>query len=664
MRKVSIILVAVLALPHLARAGDPPRIFAPAADVVRIRAAIAENPKCAQQADLLAENARAANLSALPALERSWWETARTKPWQETYPQIFHHTWIVPARWADMARTCAWAGVLKSDTHLSDKARQVLLALSEFTFEFEHFDVGMNYTVWAVEAMEAYELLYDSYTPSEREKLDAFFHRFLAAVKKNDEYWVEHEPGGRLNNHYAWHKLAFVAMGLFYRQSPLVDEALDGPKGIQFLMQHGFTDEGLWLEGSIPYQFAATIPLVKVAELLENADHPRKLYDDESGDGHTLRGAYDALLPLLFPDQTLPTIGDCYGQRRHVGKCSDWEILYRRFRDPRIAWLLQTLPERSDEALLRGVAELPEAEPPVQVSRLWPEHGYAALRSTEGPAYWTGSGWSLFATYSSHPVHENSDKLSIILFADGHLWLPDCEALPGAEHSFSAQIQRELNRQTLCHNTLLIDDVSQSFPARPLELVEYRTLPAAKRFSIGDLTGQLYPDVRQLRTCVVRAEYVLDFFQVQATAPHDLKWLTHVDGVSDGCSDAQPPQPADLKPQVPWRYLRSPQRRSESSAYWEMFRHEGHRFRMDLMTRHPQEIVACDFPRDEGDDAKGIPMRIFRSQQSQAWYAAVYRCGERVDEPLVVRVMPGELQNWRVEIELAGQRYVHRVPQL
>jgi hypothetical protein len=206
-------------------------------------------------------------------------------------------------------------------------------------------------------------------------------------------------------------------MGLFYRQPALVDQAWDGPKGIQFLMQHGFTDEGLWLEGSIPYQLAATTPLIKAAELLENADYPRKLYDDESGDGHALRGAYDALLPLLLPDQTLPTIGDCHGQRRHLGARSDWEILYRRFR-------------------------------------------------------------------------------------------------------------------------------------------------------------------------------------------------------------------------------------------------------VDLLTRDPQEIVACGFPRDERDESQVIPMQIFRSKQAQAWYAAVYRCGKNVDEPLDVKVMPGELQNWRIEIELAGRRYVHRIPQL
>ena len=177
----------------------------------------------------------------------------------------------------------------------------MLLSLADFTFEFEHYDVGLNYTVWAVEAMEAYELLYDSLTPPERQKLDAFCQRFLAAVQKNDAYWVEHEPGGPLNNHYAWHKLAFVAVGLFTQQPAVVDQALDGPKGILMLMQHGFTDEGLWIEGSIPYQLAATTPLVRAAELLENADYPRKIYARESGDGHTFAARTTRCCRSCFP---------------------------------------------------------------------------------------------------------------------------------------------------------------------------------------------------------------------------------------------------------------------------------------------------------------------------------------------------------------------------
>ncbi len=644
------------------QAADRPGVFVTHDDIARVRQGAA-TAAGGRWADELIKQAESIQLAELPRLERVWWETARTKPWQEIYPEVFHHTWIVPGRWAAAARKCAWAGVLRPDSQLADKAQQALLSLAEFTFEFEHFDVGLNYTAWVLHALETYDLLYDRFTPEQRERIDACFARYLTAVKKNDDYWLAHEPGGAINNHYAWHKLGFVAIGLFYNRQELVTQALEGPHGIDFLMQYGFTDDGLWAEGSIPYQLTATAPLVKAAELLENCHHPRDLYRSETGDGRSLIETYDALLQLLLPDRTLPTIGDCYGRRPLLGTSADWEILARRFKDPHRSWLLRGLPQRSSEALLQGQVELPDGVPPHVSTRLWPEHGYAMLRETEGADYWSGRGWTLLATYSHNRVHENLDKLSIILFGEGHLWLPDCEAVPSAEHSFSANIQRELNRQTLCHNTLLVDRKSQHFPDQPLQLIEFQDLPALKRVTIGDLAGRLYPGVRQMRTCLVRNQYVLDFFQVQCDGPRDFDWLVHIDAQSL----ASPPPDGELEwPQeMPWNYLRAPKRLGQSISYAETFRHDDQSFRLDVLASCSQEIIGCGFPRDDSPDPSVIPLRIFRCcQQQSAWYAALYRVGSATTESADLTVEPGELANWRVVVRFPDRQFVHRIPLL
>ena len=116
--------------------------------------------------------------------------------------------------------------------------------------------------------------------------------------------------------------------------------------------------------------------------------------------------------------------------------------------------------------------------------------------------------------------------------------------------------------------------------------------------------------------------------------------------------------------QVPWTYLQSPERWALQSNYWETFQNGDGKFRVDLAASAPQEVIACGFPRDERDPRNVVPMRIFHSQQTHAWYAAVYRSGTHVDEPLALQVTPGELQSWRIEIQVAGQRYLHRIPQL
>src|SRR5512139_2545419 len=150
-------------------------------------------------------------------------------------------------------------------------------------------------------------------------------------------------------------------MGVFYGRPELVERALRGPKGVEEMLAQGFRDDGLWLEGSIPYQFAETAPLVLLAQMLENARSTEDLFRYRSPNGYSLKGAYDALIPLVFPDRTLPTIGDCYGRRAHIAESPDWETLFSRFHEPAYAWLIADRASRLPQALFNGVIDLPAA---------------------------------------------------------------------------------------------------------------------------------------------------------------------------------------------------------------------------------------------------------------------------------------------------------------
>lgn len=586
------------------------------------------NKAFAQLARELIARATTNQIENLPPLETNWWQTASLKSWRDTYPEIFHHTWVQPLKWASLARDCARASLISPSPELAAKGRRVLLALSDYTFAFEHYDVGMNYTIWMTAALDAYDILHGQFDTAERARLDAFCEHYLAALRKNDDYWIEHEPGGKLNNHYAWHKLGLAMMGVFYDRSELVDRALRGPKGVEYMLANGFKDDGLWLEGSIPYQFAETTPLLLLAQMLENARWPESLFNYRTANGRTLKQSYDALIPLLFPDRTLPTIGDCYARRPHIGENPDWEILFRQYREPAYAWLITDSGKRTAQALFSGVPDLARGVAPAQTSKLWPEMGYVALRSSEGKNYWSGKGWSVFATFSGQPVHENADKLSIILFADGHLWLPDCEAKTSAEHAFSSLTQGQLNRSTVCHNTLIVDDRSQRSPGARLDLIEFTNAPGLKRVTMADLHNRLYEGVRQARTVIVTPDYVLDFFQVASDAPHDFAWLTHVDGRRVAGS-VEATTPFKLPNDAPWSYLRDPRGAGRTNNFWETFTDGKHRLQLDVLTDGPADIVHCGFPPDDSASPETIPMRIVQRNGRNAWFLAIYRVGKQ-----------------------------------
>jgi len=147
-----------------------------------------------------------------------------------------------------MIRPAYYAGLHFAITRRQEDAevaKRILLHLSDYTFEFEHFDVGMNYAVWGWLALNIYDLLFERFSPDERERIDAFFSRMGRAIMKNDIYWIENNIGGGINNHLAWHKMMLGLLGIFYGQDELVDYALYGPRGFLSLLELGLVNDGL-----------------------------------------------------------------------------------------------------------------------------------------------------------------------------------------------------------------------------------------------------------------------------------------------------------------------------------------------------------------------------------------------------------------------------------
>jgi hypothetical protein len=596
----------------------------------------------------------------LESIDRSWWDDAKNKSWSDTYPVIYEKTCLVPLRMAQPANGAALRFAVRGDSKDAEAAKKILLHLSDYSFEFEHYDVGMNYSVWGHLILNTYDILFERFTADQRDKLDEFFTRMGRAVLKNDIYWIENDIGGGINNHLAWHKMMLGCLGLFYSQDELVQYALDGQRGMLSLLELGMVDDGLWCESSLNYHFTAIVPMVYLAEAMRKVNYPRDLYTITTANGRNMKQAFDSMFGVLFPDGSIPPIGDCYGFRRRLWDEFGYVYAYKAYADERYAWLLRQAPQKRAEVLFVGldpVSPLGDAlrqktaffsngvdtknpQPPDIASRLYPEHGYAFLRDRQNKNYWANDGWCAFLTFDKSGVHCHQDKLSLMLFGCGKLLIADVESRTTAAHAFSAQVQKELNRSTLSHNTVMIDNRDQKGTGERLWLEEYRNLPDEKAVTVMDNKSLLYEGVRQSRTICVRPEYVFDVFQIVSASPHDIHWIAHTTGKLQSQNTSVALEPAQIKIGGPGRWLKDFHTGKSDDRIRIEWTEDSVRFRMTMAAEAGTIVSTCGYPQSDEPDSTTIPMVLFERRAANTIYAAIYQASNGVSHPQAENKIP------------------------
>lgn len=642
-------------------------------------------------------------------LDESWWQTAKDKPWEQTYPEVYLNTMLRPNERARPASELALAWLLTGEETFVAKAVDLLMDLADYSFEPVHYDVGMNYTIWCINVLRARDMLAARLTAEQKARLDRFMERAAAAVAANDVYWMDNNIGGGINNHLAWHKLWFGLIGLYYGRPEMVEFCMNGRRGLVPLLTDGLLDDGLWLESSLTYQFAAIAPMMILADCQQRTarrrgvDAPPAIHEITAANGRTLKQSYDAMFNVLAPDGLIPPIGDAYGARAKLHKNPLYEYCWKLWQDPRYAWLIAQNPEPTSymlfapplpgreadaagetEASVTGKRPMPEIDTvrrrlprgmPAIGTLLLPEHGYAFLRSHRDEQYWNNpDARCVFLTYDRSSVHANADKLSLMLFGSNRMLISDVEGKATVPHAFSSKIQRELNRGGLSQNTVMIDGLDQRCAGEMLDLVEFRDLPDEKRVTAADRRGILYDGVRQMRSVAMTDDYVLDVFQVNVgEKARQIDWIVHI-------MDENAAVPADLNPPLaqaepfslpatgayPWlRDARSLPLTGDAAASMHSleFRDGQDRLGLKLLGDGLERLILCGYPVSDQADSRSVPMVIARANASRAVFVAVWLIGANPSEVQIER-LPEHEGRLVYRVVADGRPREHQVPKL
>jgi len=357
-------------------------------------------------------------------------------------------------------------------------------------------------SVWLIPVCAGYDLIRDAgvLTPADHQAIREQLLRPAARLI------LKHNIG--IHNIQCWHNAAIGSAGLMLRDRDLVSFAVDGDVGILAQIKQGVLGDGFWHEGSWGYHFYGMKPLLAWTEALRNCG--LDLYDTH------LKRMFDAPLQAMLPDGSLPAFHDSGGPRLKA-TAPLYEIGFARYQDPAFAWPLIGEPRDNLNALLYGADNLPPEVPETEHSTHLSRAGFVYLRQgkKEDPSY-------LALDYGPHGGgHGHPDKLGFILFGAGQVLAPD----PGSV-AYGIPIHQKWYKQTIGHNTLLVDQKSQNPCTGQLDV-----LANGKDFDVVRISAEeAYNGVRLSRTVLFIENTVLFLDRMTGDQHHMFDWVLHCRG--------------------------------------------------------------------------------------------------------------------------------------
>ncbi|GEM_PF-746815 len=423
---------------------------------------------------------------------------------------------------ANAARDLALMYQLSGEDAYLEKARAILLAYADAYLGYPIHDKAgrtgekasaggrataqaINEAAWIIPLAWAYDLIFHRLTPVQRSAIEERLLRPAAElIMRNNE--------GR-HNHQAWYNAGVGMVGFALGEKEYIWYALfKDDSGFFYQMEQGVTEEGMWYEGSMHYQFYVLKALFPLAEAAYHADF--NLYQTPG-----YKRLLDFPIRYATPDLRLPTIND--GRAVYLAapdRAGIYEVAYRRLADPLYAPVLRASTRMNLHALLYGVPELENPAPLPWQSLNLRDSNLAVLRS--------GNGMGLLQAVLNYMGyqggHSHADQLSLVLWGLGRYVAPD----PGSVR-YRLPVHEEYFKQSVAHNLLVVDGRSQErAPAAQLEV--FLSTPALQMVQAS--SQDIYPGVALTRTLLLMDGLLVDLFQARSDQPHTYDWIYHNQG--------------------------------------------------------------------------------------------------------------------------------------
>ena len=492
------------------------------------------------------------------------------------------------AAWAgwynrELATNLMWMGILYQlyeDHRYADAGREILMQFAEMYLNYPtdntilgpaHVFFGtLSESFWGVDMAYGYDLLYSYGGFSSAD------HRLLKEKLFTPLAHITQLFPESASNRQLWYNAVSAAVGFLYGDENLIHFALKGKYGFEWQLGSALPESGFWPEWS-GYHFVALRGMIHLAEM--GRHNGLDLYHARIA-GRTIKDMFDVPFAVILPNYEFPRSKDSGGGNL-LEYAPFYEVGYAVYRDTRYLALLNLTGTKRGTQIVGETSGLGRSRTPITIfnlvsdlprdtTALYSEHsidlkgnGFSILRN--------GLGSDRRYLYLDYGImggeHGHPDRLQIGYYARGRNWIVD----PLNESYFNPNLQLWY-RQTIAHNTLVIDQTSQTWANG--ERVFFGALPGLQIASGKSET--VYPGADLTRTVLQAGDYLIDLFDVLCSEPHVLDWPLHGSGhvVLDGV--ALNPESSSLfgpEPRIPgYDQLKDIQSGVSDSAWSAVFK--------------------------------------------------------------------------------------------
>jgi hypothetical protein len=413
---------------------------------------------------------------------------------------------------------CLLAYAVTRDTAYARQAWRAQSCLIDHFDKYQVFRSASNwYSIWD-SSYEVYSstYLYDMLAASGvMERADKIrLVEFIRRLGYRVDYCVKYSD--MIGNHqYMWTG-NFGCMALYFPEFP---EHARWVGDVEDRMPRLYMDilaDGGQIErspGHHTYGLGFLCRYVTATKRLTGRDTFRKEYD-----GRTLEMALDWMAKIATPLGELPAVND--SKRPRLETHEFMLDIVNEF--DRGDYLRAGKVNLSALPLEHLISERVAAKDPAWKSVLLPETGLAVMRDS-----WAEDSRYLLFDYGPHGAwHGHYDKMNIIMYADGVGWVLDAGASP--HYCVYIEEHQQWHKQTVAHNTVLVDNASQAAVAGTLRVWETQAA-----FDLVSASHDGYAGITHTRTVFhPRDEYFIisDQLRCSDSREHEYSWLLHVYG--------------------------------------------------------------------------------------------------------------------------------------